>query len=104
MPGEKGTDDAAAVGGDAQGAAEGRVIQGLTSRIAADVLKDRCVRVLIADIAGDTDRRCSREIGGDELHIPGGEAVKHGVLVGGFHQGDAVGGLAGATPPGLICN
>ena len=98
---QEGTDHIGTVDAQTQSAAEGRVIQWRTGDIAADILQNGGGGVLIADVSGGADGRGAGEVGGDQLHVMGGKAVEHGVLVGGFDQEDPVHRLSAALPPGL---
>ena len=102
MTGEKGADDAVTVDPGPQGPTEGRVIQGRSAHITADILKNSGICILIADVACDADGGHAGEVGGNELYVPGGETVEHGFLVRSLYQKNAVSGLLVPLPPGLV--
>ena len=84
MAGEEGADYVAAVKAHAQRFPESGIVQRGLGSVDADILENGGVCILVADVSRGADGIGAGQVGGNELHVMGGEAVEHGIPVRGL--------------------
>ena len=99
---EVGAGDALAVNGQGDGAAHGGVLQQLVAQVEAQILQHggRGVGVVRAQVGNGVVH--AGELVAQQVHIPGREGVKHGLVALAGHEGDALQGHGFLLPPVVI--